>query len=108
MSTVKVGDELAFVKRYGKGWDFYTVTGVTPSGRIKCGPYTLNADLTVRGGGRNDPYAAKVITEEMREQNRDIEEHRRLRHIVEDVPWREVSTDQLRRIVAILDEGAAQ
>lgn len=107
MSTVKVGDELAFARRYG-GWDFRAVESITPTGRIKCGIYTLNPDLTIRGASAYGPYSAQIATDEMRAEMRERHEQAGLIEQILEVQWREKSTDQLRRIVAILDEGAAQ
>lgn len=66
---IKVGDELAFDYGYGKGrWMICKVDKVTPSGRIKCGYYTLNPDMTVTG--RADswsfPYRAQRVTDDIR------------------------------------------
>lgn len=41
------GDELAFISR--NGISIRKVDKITPSGRIVCGPYTLDSDLRVRG-----------------------------------------------------------
>ena len=71
MSEVKVGDELAFNVGYGRGTiEIHKVDAITPSGRIQCGRYTLNPDLSVRG--RRDkwagPYRAEIPTDEHRER----------------------------------------
>lgn len=105
--TVKVGDELAIARRYG-GWDFYKVESITPSGRIKCGRYTLNPDLTIRGASEYGPYSAQLANDEMRAEMRERRERALLIEQILEVQWRDKSIDQLRRIVAILDEGAAQ
>lgn len=64
--TPKIGDLLAFRANYGRKWVVYPVTGITPTGRIKCGPYTLNPDWTVRGNqGYHGPWNAVPVTEEI-------------------------------------------
>ncbi len=64
MSEIKVGDELAVPRRFG-GWDFHTVEAITPSGRIKCGRFVLNPDLSIRGASPYGPYSACLATDEI-------------------------------------------
>jgi len=45
----KVGDELAFSFSRGDEYFIETIHEITPSGRIRCGRYELNPDLTIRG-----------------------------------------------------------
>lgn len=104
--TVKVGDELAFRGTYGRTWSIHKVTEITPTGRIKCGNvYTLNPNLTIRGANKWGPHEGQIVTPEIRERVvradmlESIERQR--------IRMSTLTTDQLRRIVAILDEGAA-
>jgi len=66
--SFKVGDKLAF--RCGgisSFWEVHAITKITPSGRIVCGRFTLNPDLTVRGrGGYHGPYRGEPVTEDIR------------------------------------------
>lgn len=58
---IKVGDSLAF--GCGSRYEIHKVTRITPSGRIVCGRYTLNPDLSVRGRtDRWGPYRGEVVT----------------------------------------------
>jgi hypothetical protein len=111
MSTateIKVGDELAFNVGYGKGvWDILKVSKITKTGRIVCGTgegesqYTLDPDLRVRGRhSYSGPYRGEPVTDEIREQVFRQSAVSRLYNR----QWSAFTTDQLRRIVAILDE----
>lgn len=69
MPVVKVGQDLAF--RLNNRYAIHVVTHITPTGRIKCGSYELNSDLSVRGKrdrGYWGPYRAEIVTDEIREQ----------------------------------------
>jgi hypothetical protein len=44
----KVGDELAFQKLHSTGWNVFKISHITPTGRMNCGPYVVNPDLTIR------------------------------------------------------------
>ena len=105
MSTVKVGDELAFRGCYGREWSIFKVTGITPTGRIKCGHYTLDPNLRIRGPQKWGPYEAKSVTPEIREASDRADMLEVLQRKARSMAA--LTTDQLRRIVAILDEGAA-
>lgn len=100
----KVGDELAFA-RYGWGdkWMIYTIEKITPSGRIKCGPYELNSNLGIRGvGGRGymGPYAAEPVTDKIRLMVKRQEEL----SVVVATKFETLSDDQITRIAAIIKE----
>lgn len=101
MSDIKVGDELAFRGGYGRDWSIHKVTAITPSGRIKCGGYTLDPDLRIRGPKKWGPYEAKLVTAEIREES----ERADMLEAVRSKSMAALTTDQLRRIVAIIDEG---
>ncbi|MAT51543.1 MAG: hypothetical protein CMK32_10210 [Porticoccaceae bacterium] len=64
---LKVGDKIAFRAGYGTGqWQIVPVERITPKGFIKCGTYTLNPDLLIRGR-RNawGPYRGEIATPEI-------------------------------------------
>lgn len=67
-TTWKVGDELAF--SYGRNddiWKIHKITKISPTGRISCGNYILNPDLTVRGERNyNLPHQAYPVTAEIK------------------------------------------
>lgn len=103
MSEIKVGDELAFRGGYRSDWHICKVTAITPSGRIKCGDaYTLDPDLRIRGPQKWGPYEAKLVTEEIREASDRADMLDTIQRRSQSMTT--LTTDQLRRIVAILDE----
>ena len=98
MRSVKVGDKLAF--RYRNHWQVCTVTRITPTGRFKCGGFTLNPDLTVRGP-RNlgCPTRGEEVTEAVRN---DILRYRCLLKL-RNLKWSRLSTVQLVEIMHFVD-----
>ena len=65
--NLKVGDELAVQTRYA-GVFVYRIERFTRSGRIICGPYELNPNLTIRGADTFGPDRMEVVTDEIREK----------------------------------------
>lgn len=65
---LKVGDELAF-RGFGRTYYVHKITAITPTGRIKVGPYELTPDLQVRGRRHrgNAPLRGERVTPEIRE-----------------------------------------
>ena len=97
--TVKVGDELAV------DYQIRRVVKLSATGRITLDSGTvLNPDLSIRGANSWGPYRAHLLTDQMREKC----ELREFRFRIERLNSEKLTTDQRRRIVAILDEGAAQ
>jgi hypothetical protein len=101
--NIKVGDELAFDCGFGSArWRIATVTKITPSGRIKCGPYTLDHDLRVRGQDKwSGPFRGQPVTQEIRDK---VERETLLGIATDARRHHNLTLDQLRRIVAILKE----
>ena len=99
-----VGDELAFSYGWGKGrWAIHKITKITPSGRIKCGPYELDPNLRVRG--RRDAYSAapykdEVVTDKIRKEVREAI----ALSLVANFKWHTLPIEKLLRIVEILNE----
>ena len=94
MIEIKVGDELASVPWHGFA-KISKVVKITPSGLIRLeNGVTLKKNLSIHGGvGRYE-----VATEEVKANiERSMLNHR--------FSKAELTTDKLRRIVAILDEG---
>ncbi len=106
LPPIKVGDEIAFkTDGFGSCWRVYEVEKITPSGRMKVGHYELNKDLTVRGrSGWGGPYRGHLMTDELREKIANERERHAIMRKVEDVRWRDVSLETLRKIDAVLNE----
>ena len=95
-----VGDELV-VRNQLTGWTVIKIQKITKTGRLNCGHYTLNPDLTVRGSkGSYGPYQAQIITDEIREQIR------RRKHllVVDSFNWNEASDDFLASVCLMIHE----
>ncbi len=67
--AIKVGDELAFRVGMVGTIQIHQVTAITPSGRIVCGPYTMNPDLSIRG--RKDKWHSPWRGERVSETHRE-------------------------------------
>jgi len=92
-----VGDELAFSVGWGRGhWEIIPIERVTPSGRMICGRFTVNPNLTIRGrrSGAGGPWRAEPVTPEIREQCRRYG----LLTFLASFNFSELSTDHLDRI----------
>ena len=64
-----VGDQLAFQRAYASGWEIETIERIMPSGRIKCGRFTLNPDLSIRGDrGYSGPYRGQPVTDKIKKE----------------------------------------
>ena len=94
-----VGDCLAFNCGLGIGrWEVHKITKITPSGRLTCGPYTLNADLSVRGNsGYSGPHRAEPVTKEI---VLDVRRRRALEY-VKGLDWSKLDVDRLEAVVAV-------
>ena len=95
-----VGDELA-VRNQLTGWTVIKIQKITKTGRLNCGRYTLNPDLTIRGStGSYGPYRAQIITDEIREQIR----RRKTFLVVDSFNWNEASDDFLASVSLMIQE----
>lgn len=91
-----MGDILAFA--YGglnENYAIHEITKITPSGRMICGPYTLNPDLSVRGGGYR---AAQIVTPEIEEALL----RQKCLNIIASAKWKEMSNEFLFRIATAI------
>ena len=99
---LKVGDRLAFRSgHYPAQWYIYAIEKITPSGRIKAGPYEMNSDLSIRGRDNSwGPYKGEVMT------NKIADEAKKEKAIglVNSIKVDKLSDSQLFRIVDILRE----
>jgi hypothetical protein len=95
-----VGDALAF-RFYAPtrcSWELHKITKIMPSGRMVCGPFTLNPDLSVRGkSGYGGPYKAEPVTDEI------VAEVRRFKALeyVRGFDWKKLSLDSLEAVIAV-------
>ena len=103
---IKVGDELAFKVGYGVwSWMIHKVTKITPTGRVKCGPYTLNPDLSRRGDtGHTGPYKGEPVTDTIRQS---IERQKLLMQLQRMV-WRDFPTDVLQGVIKVIQNVQAE
>lgn len=93
---VKIGDMLAFAYGYhGNEYILHEITKITPSGRMICGPYTLNPDLSVRGGGYR---AAQIVTPEIKEALL----RQKCLNIIASAKWKEMGNEFLFRIATAI------
>lgn len=97
MNKYEVGDRLAF-SHSGK-WYVYPIDRITPSGRIVCGPYTLDPDLRIRGPEKWGPYRAYEVTEEIEKACR----RREYLNILSRVRFNELTDDVLEALVEVLE-----
>jgi len=100
--VVKVGDKLAFREGFAGMVRLYKVTKITPSGRIVCGRYTLNPNLTIRGIQSRHTYTWKgeIVTDKILAE---VRRQDNLRYL-EDVKWKALTDEQLEKVVAVLPE----
>jgi len=103
-TQLEVGDQLAFRRTHGSGWTIHKITRITPSGRIVCGPYTLNPDLSVRAAAYYGPYTGHLVTDAIRSEVTRDRRLKRLQSIVFDGLTDEQLTGIL-RIVGGEDQG---
>lgn len=101
-TPIQVGDELALHSSYGRTYSIYTVTRISPSGRITLGDgrLVLDPDLRVRGRGTwsNTAHSAERVTPEIRNSIRLHSARAALR--AKD--WRGVSDEIVLAVYALL------
>ncbi len=105
MSDLKVGDLLAFNVGMGSGeFRVYPIDKITPSGRIKCGNYELNQNLTIRGEHRWGPYRGEIVTEAI------MVKYRRQENIktIIAINFKRMSNESLDNIVDIINAEKAK
>lgn len=95
---IKVGDELAW--RAGSGrWVIRPVKKITRTGRIRCGPWECNADLSVRGREMGDPTHLERVTPEIRA----AVERQRLCVRLWETDWTRLPDDVLRAVAELVE-----
>lgn len=100
----KVGDELAFqTGNWQGGWEIHKITKITPSGRLECGRWTLNPDLSIRGSkGYYGPYKAYVVTDLIREKHLHGVCLSKIQH---QIKWKDLPASVLSQVVAIAEQS---
>jgi hypothetical protein len=115
---IKVGDELAFhvydlfcdEDWRNTTWVIHRVERITPSGRIKCGPFTLKPDLSFYGAnvvGRYAPVGdALPLTDETRTKMRKTEICNRLVELIYNYPHmlEYLPSDDLERMIFSIED----
>lgn len=98
---IKVGDFLAFNRGSDDlpSYKVREVTKITPSGRIQCGEYILNPDLTIRGRSSwsTGPDRAEVITPVIADW---IHRH----HLIQDIQRKVLNDGLLKVSVDVLQQ----
>ena len=100
-----VGDLLAL--DYGireRRYKLIQVGRITPSGRIICGTYELNPDLTIRGRPKwsTGPVRAEIVTDEIKELVRRDKLVSLIASQTSEASLRKLSTVTLEKISQIL------
>jgi hypothetical protein len=102
---VAVGDELAFLVGFGRSYEIHKVDKITPSGRIKCGYWELNPDLTIRTKpSYSGPSSGIPVTDEIRQRVRRETMITKLTR----APWNEMSSDDLEEAHKVLEKHKAK
>jgi len=98
-----VGDALAFHFYAGIrcSWEIHKITKIMPSGRMVCGPFTLNPNLRVRGRGYDAPYKAEPVTDEI------VAEVRRFKALkyVRGFDWKKLGLNSLEAVIAVTQQA---
>jgi hypothetical protein len=98
-----VGDELAFrCERLPHYWVIAKIDKITPTGRIKCGQWELNPNLSIRGySGWYGLSKGEPVTEDIRN------EIKRMKNLsfIRDVKWKELSDQQLSEVVRMVQSA---
>lgn len=100
---LKVGDELLFTNM--STMSIRKIDKITPSGRLVCGKTILNPNLSVRG--HQDIWniiTVAPVTDKDREDIKDMKLRKKCMDEINDINWRGIKTDQLKRIVEIINE----
>ena len=105
----QVGDKLAFRHHSASSfWVTYTITKVTKGGRITCGPYQLNPDLTIRGKRApwsSGPHKGEPITQAIIDEQRERLERANALGVIEACKLRSLEVSVLVKIAAIIMEA---
>lgn len=105
--TFKVGDKLAF--KYYTGsitWQVWEIERITPTGRYVCGPYTINPDLSIRGGKEilRRCYRAQAATPEIIA----LYERQQCLEKIQQTDFKRLGNESLKQICSIIQESAGK
>lgn len=105
---LKVGDELAF-RGFGRTYYVHTITAITPTGRIKVGPYELTPDLQVRGRRRrgNAPLRGERVTPEIRENMLRDTLTWKIKSAADKLGPHSLPVEEMRRVAEILERAVS-
>ena len=95
----RVGTEFAFQHGIPLQWHILAVTKITPTGRMTCGPFTLNPDLSVRG--KRTMYGPRYAVVATPDIHRAVARQNNVR-MLRRVLWSEVSDVKVQAIARIL------
>jgi hypothetical protein len=103
----KVGDRLAF--RYYTGlitWQIWEIERITPTGRYVCGPYTINPDLSIRGGKEilRRCYRAQAVTPEILA----LYERQQCLSTIQHTDFKRLGNEFLKQICNIIKDSAGR
>jgi hypothetical protein len=102
----QVGDKLAFLSGgFSSYWAIHQITKITNSGRITCGPYQLNPDLTVRRKRErwsSVPYRGEPVTQKILDEERDRLDRAKALRVIEACKLRSLEVSVLVKIAAII------
>ena len=110
---IKAGDKL--VRTLVNTWtriarrDVLIVGRVTKTGRVKVGPFELNANLTLRGlhgGFVRFERCTPELESEVQRENAERAERMKLHIQIDEVRWGDVPLEQLRQVMAIVGQYA--
>jgi hypothetical protein len=103
----KVGDELAFqTGNWQGGWEIHKITKITPSGRLDCGRWTLNPDLSIRGSRSHyGPYKAYAVTDSIREKHLHGICISKIQH---QIKWKSLPASVLSQVVNIAEQAMSE
>ena len=105
----QVGDKLAFRNDgFSRYWAIHPITKITKSGRITCGPYQLNPDLTVRrkrDSWSSGPYRGEPVTQKILDEERERLDRGKALRVIEACSLRSLEVSVLLKIAAIIKEA---
>ena len=102
----KVGDKLAFLSGgFSSYWAIHPITKISKLGRITCGPYQLNPDLTIRRKRErwsSGPYRGEPVTQKILDEERERLERAKALRVIEACRLRSLEVSVLVKIADII------